>query len=58
MTDKPKRTRAPISPKIRAITQVQRILSGFPNETQRTIVDFVLKSLEEEASQPAGVAAQ
>ena len=38
-----------------AISRIQRILSEFPLETRKTILEFVLKSAEEEA-QPCDAA--
>lgn len=40
-------------PNILVASRIQRLLSGLPLETQKTILEFTLKCLEEEALKPA-----
>jgi hypothetical protein len=41
-----------LPPNLLVAGRVQRLLSPLPLETQRTILEFTLKCLEEEASKP------
>jgi len=42
-----------LPPNILVASRIQRLLSELPLETQRTILEFTLKCLEEEAQKPA-----
>lgn len=42
-----------LPPNVLAIARIQRLLTEFPLETQKTILEFTLKCLEERAAEPA-----
>ncbi len=45
--------RIPLQPNLVIAGKIQRLLSPLPRDTQKTVLDFLLKCLEESAEQPA-----
>lgn len=55
MTTKSSRS---LAPNVLAISRVQRLLSQFPLETQKTILEFTLRCLEEQSTETLVKAAE